>query len=193
MPVFAGITVDGQPAAGWKRIYAACAKHHRFVVEVRKRDDVAEISEQQRKWLHCEAGPIRELMRGGWSFREAKEHVKVEYGRQWFVVELTNKNCGTAEGVFRWECRKSVCRKMVHPLHTKAQRSYTNRYCPHCLEQRGVWSDLYPVVIKSIMDVSVKHTNLWFDEIFAHMPKILPPDPDWKIKKRSEPCENPHS
>ena len=122
-------------------------------------------------------------MRSGWSFRDAKEHIKVEYGRQWFVVELTGDNFKNIDGVFRWECRKPTCRKLIHPLDIKSlyDGAKIRKFCPHC-SQSGV----KPIAIKSIMDVSVKKTNLWFNEIFEHFPKkpdgtprVPQPDPDW--------------
>lgn len=202
MSVFKGETVDGHAKAQWPEIYRACEKHHWFVVEVRKYDELAEISEAQRKWLHCKNGPIRELMREGWSFRDAKEHCKVEWGRPWFVVELTDANYKRVEGVLRWECRKVTCRKLIHPMdiRTRYDGDSIRKLCPYCGQ-----SDVKPIAIKSIMRVSVKHTNLWFKEIFAHFPRtedgspdgsprIEQPDPAWNTKKnrRSDTCKNTH-
>lgn len=168
---------DEIAAAGdWNAIMAEAAKYHRAKVVVEEYSDKDEISEQQRKWLHCEAGPIRELMRSGWSFREAKEHLKVEYGRHIFVVELTDDNFRRIKGVFRWECKRSLCHKLIHPMDIIANAGKV-RLCPYC-QHVGI----KPLAIKSIMDISVKKTNLWFDEIFAHFPKIQPPDKEWKKK-----------
>lgn len=50
MPRFKGQLVDGKAAADWKAIYAACSKHERFIVEVRKYDEQAEITRNQRAW-----------------------------------------------------------------------------------------------------------------------------------------------
>lgn len=186
--------IDGQAAVlctddekiTWDDIKAEAAKNIRSKVEVTPYDSQDEISEAQRKWLHCKNGPIRELMRGGWSFRDAKEHVKVEYGRQWFVVELRHDNFKRIDGVFRWECKKALCRKLIHPMDIFATQD-GRRLCPFC---EGI---VKPIAIKSIMDVSVKKTNLWFDEIFAHFPKnengkprVEQPDPKWKIKEKKE-------
>lgn len=189
MPVFITNTIDGVAAVQdntWEDVQVEAAKHHRSAIEVRKYDEIAEISEQQRKWLHCKAGPIRELMREGWSFRDAKEYVKVEYGRQWFVVELTDKNCNEVDGVFRWECKRVACRKLIHPVDVlyyvdNYENAPVKRQCPHCGNVQ-----LKPIAIKSIMAVSVKNTNFWFAEIFDHMPKILPPDPDWELNEQKD-------
>lgn len=167
-------------------IYAEAAKHRIAQVEVTAYDPDNEISEQQRKWLHCKAGPIRAKVREGWSFREAKEWVKVEYGRQWFVVELTDDNAANVEGVFRWECRKSICRKLIHPMQALSMTGTKARYCPYCSEIRNENSKLYPIALKSIRDVSVKKTNRWFAEIFAHMPGIKQPNPDWEKDEKEK-------
>jgi hypothetical protein len=180
-----------QNGATWRNIFDLAGSFNRAIVEVREYDENAEISEQQRKWLHCEAGPIRELMRSGWSFREAKEHCKVEWGRPWFVVELTDDNFKDVDGIFRWECRKSLCRKIIHPLDVISDVSTDTgeviHVCPSCS------SDIFPIALKSIMDVSVAKTNLWFAEIWAHFPKnedgtprVQQPDPNWSKKKEKK-------
>ncbi len=181
----------GDEAAGpWKAIQTEAAKHHRARITVESYTDSDEISDKQRGWIHCKAGPIQELMREGWSFREAKEHLKIEYGRQWFVVELTGENFKDIDGIFRFECKTVLCRKLIHPMDALRFTTATGdiRFCPYCNSE-----SLKPVAIKSIMDVSVKNTNLWFAEIFAHFPKnhdgslrIQQPDPEWskKLKKK---------
>ena len=178
--------VQDEAAGDWAGIFAEAAKHNRSKITVEPYTDKDEISDQQRKWVHCKAGPIQELMREGWSFREAKEYIKVEYGREWFVVELTDKNFKNINGIFRWECRKVTCRKLVHPmdvLHLE-YHDEVGRYCPFCNN-----GSLRAIAIRSITDVSVKKTNLWFNEVFAHFPKnedgsprILQPDPEWQKK-----------
>ena len=171
---------NGVACGDWDGIHKAAAKYHRAKIEITD-FDAQEISEQQRKWLHCKAGPIRELMREGWSFRDAKEYLKVEYGRGIFVVELTDDNFSKIDGVFRWECRRATCRKLIHPMDILIDED-SIRCCPYCSNQEGAL--LIPIALKSIMDISVKKINLWFDEIFAHMPKIQPPDPDWKKNEK---------
>ncbi len=77
----------------------------------------------------------------------------------------------------------------MHPLEVVriGHMDSSIRRCPNCE------SEVFPVAIKSIMNVSVKNTNLWFKEIFAHFPKnedesprIQEPDPEWskKLKKK---------
>ena len=168
----------------WSDVQVAAARFKRARIIVESYSEEKEISDQQRKWLHCKDGPIRERMKEGWSFREAKEYVKTEYGREWFVVELDEENINTTKGVFRWECRNVDCRKVMHPMDVDLiQDELTSeffRFCPNCWETKGQINGVYPIAIRSIMDVSVKKTNMWFDENFAHMPKIKPPDSDWK-------------
>ena len=187
---------DGVPAVQdgkkWRDIYDLAGSFHRAIVEVREYDENAEISEDQRKWLHCEAGPIRLIMtQYAWSFRDAKEYCKVEWGRKWFVVELTDENIDKTDGVFRWECRKVGCRKLIHPVDiviAKAPYGYI-RKCPHCGNV-----EIKPIAIKSIMDVSVTRTNLWFREMIEHFPRhpetneqiLFEPDKDWFKKKENK-------
>ncbi len=197
MNIFFTKKVNDEAAGNWDGIFAEAAKHHRAKITVESYTDKDEISDQQRKWLHCQAGPIQELMRDGWSFRDAKEYIKVEYGREWFVVELTDDNVDNTKGYFRWECRNVDCRKVTHPLDILVMYiDYKyGRFCPNCWETKQQHNEVYPIAIKSIMDVSVKNTNLWFGEIWTHFPKnhdgtakILQPDPDWadKLKRKSK-------
>lgn len=185
MTSFNFTTESGQSRGDYPGLNGAIAKNHRSRVTVEDLDKV-EISEAQRHWLHCKAGPIRELMRAGWSFRDAKEHIKVEYGRQWFVVELTPDIFNKIDGVFRWECRKVTCRKLIHPMNSVSRDGGGKylRWCPHCGEL------LYPIAIKSIMDMSVKKIKLWMNEIFEHFPKnpdgtprVPQPDSEWATKQ----------
>ena len=180
--------IDNQAATNWPAIMREAAKYQRAIVDVHEYDDKAEISEQQCKYLHCKAGPIMELVRDGWSFREAKEYIKVEYGRKWFVVELTDDNCHKVDGVFRWECRFFGCRKLIHPMDATRGTVENDRCCPHC------GSTLSPIALKSITNVSVKNINNWLDEMFAHFPKkkdgitprILPPDANWRRNEKKK-------
>ena len=170
--------------SGKNGICVEAAKHHRSKVTVEEYTGKDEISEAQRKWVHCKSGPIRKLVAEGWSFREAKEHIKVEYGRQWFVIELTDDNFKKVDGVFRWECRKPLCRKLLHPLDVVIDE-YGASVCPEC------YGEIHPIALKSIMDVSVKNTNKWFKEIFAHMKGkdkkgVSQPDPAWSEKEKSD-------
>ncbi|HDY87964.1 MAG TPA: hypothetical protein ENH82_07625 [bacterium] len=187
MNIFFTKKVEGEAAGNWDGIFAEAAKHHRAKITVESYTDKDEISDQQRKWLHCQAGPIQELMRDGWSFRDAKEYIKVEYGRHWFVTILTDDNIKKATGYFRWECQHVDCKKIIHPVDIliySTGSAHSVRHCPNC---QGV--ALIPIAIKSIVDVSVKNTNLWFKEILTHFqknhdgtPKILQPDPEWNKK-----------
>lgn len=180
-------TVDGLVSSKvtdlYEEIKKEAAKFHRARITIED-DEKLEISEKQSHWLHCKAGPVRELMRDGWSFRNAKEHCKVEWGREWFVVRLTNENYKETKGVFRYECKAVLCRKLIHPLDIRRSDDESQRpLCPHC----GLLT--VPIAIKSIMDIPVSNINLWFDEIFEHFPKnadgtvrVKQPDKNWRKK-----------
>lgn len=189
---------DSKPAVKdphrWKDIVECAGMYDRAVIEVREYDENAEISEDQRKWLHCEAGPIRLIINQyHWSFRDSKEYCKVEWGRQWFVVELTDENIDKTDGIFRWECRKSTCRKLHHATEAvydvSTETGEVIRVCPNCT------GDLYPIAIKSIMKVSHTKVNLWFREMIEHFPRhpeskeqiLFAPDKEWfKNKEKKE-------
>lgn len=178
-----GVKVASVVDGDWDGIQKAAAEHHVARITIENNEKL-EISEQQRKWLHCKAGPIRKLMEGGWSFREAKEHLKAEYGREWFVVELTNKNFKEIDGIFRYECKAVLCRKLIHPMDIiTSDCNCQRKLCPFCGKITK------PVALKSIMDVSTRNINLWFSEIFAHMKDIEQPNPEWEKedKKNSMP------
>ncbi len=183
MKRFRGKTEDNHPVCKWNGVggvYEECVKHKQFIVEVREYSEKAEISDGQRKWLHCEEGPIRELVRLGWSFKDAKNHLKIAHGRQWFVKDVTEQNFQKVKGELFWECQIAVCRKLAHPAIMEFIDRTTGpvRVCPFCYSD-----DIKLIAIQSIMDKSIGITNKWFDEIFAAYPKILPPDPNWKKKK----------
>lgn len=188
---------EGEPAVQdgfkWRDIYDLAGSFHRAIIEVREYDENAEISEDQRKWVHCEAGPIRLIMdQYAWSFRDAKEYCKVEWGRKWFVVELTDENIDKVDGIFRWECCKAKCRKLYHPLEITVYTDNDDsvvRCCPACGSE-----GLTPIAIKSIMKVSVNKVNMWFREMIEHFPKhpetkeqiLFAPDKKWFKKKEKK-------
>lgn len=196
MPKYYTKTIDGLPAVKdfkWRDIYNMAGSFHRSVIEVKEYDENAEISEDQRKWVHCEAGPIRLIMdQYAWSFRDAKEYCKVEWGRKWFVVELTDENIDKTEGVLRFECRRAACGKFFHVLDIRLtldeDTGEISRVCPNC---GGV---VYPIAIKSIMKVSHKKVNMWFREMIEHFPRhpetkeqvLFGPDKEWFKKKEGK-------
>jgi len=135
------------------------------------------ISAQQRKWLHCKAGPVRVLIGQGWSTESAKLFLKVRYGRSFFVTEITDDNAGKAIGVFYWECRRANCSNTFLP--NQVIISNEERLCPNCFG-----NDLRPIAVKSIMDVAVSDIGLWFENIFDAYPRIQPPNPQWKQKAK---------
>jgi hypothetical protein len=176
--IFKGQTIQNQPAAQWKAVYNECRKYPRFVVEVREYSEETEISDQQRKWLHCDNGPVRQLMAEGWSFIDAKNHLKRAYGRQWFVKYISEKNFKTVTGEAWWECQAALCNTLIHPVNIGYKDG--KRSCPLCGNHK-----IKLIAIQSIMDKSVKTINLWFDEIFNAMPRLPKPDPNWKQKNKS--------
>jgi len=87
MAQWIGNTIDGEPAADWPGIQRACAKHKRFVVEVRKYDEKREISRQQMAYLHAVAFPTiaSEMHVSLW---EAEFLCKTQAGEQWLVKQM---------------------------------------------------------------------------------------------------------
>lgn len=173
-----GQTIEGKAAADWPKLYKLCEQYHRFGIEVFDLD-TREISDQQRKWLHCDNGPIHRLMAEGWSFKDAKNHLKRAYGKHLFIKYITGKNFKTATGEVWWECQVAFCNTLIHPVNI----GYKNgkRCCPLCGSHK-----IKLIAMKSIMDLSVKKTNQWFDAIFDAMPNLPKPDPDWKENKNKE-------
>jgi len=147
-------------------------------VETIKHDTKSCISKKQNGWLHCKDGPIMYLVGEGWDFYEAKRFLKVKYGREIFVRDMTNENCNKLKGYFFWECRAAACRNIVHPHN--AISAVNKRLCPNC------HSILHPIVIKSINDVAVSRIKAWNDCIWEAYPLIKKPDPEWYKKKETK-------
>lgn len=85
-----GKTINGQPVCQWPELHKECARHERFVIEVRKYDEQAEISRQQMAYLHAAVFPalaeytgVSELM--------AETILKIKCGEQWFIRVLDGK------------------------------------------------------------------------------------------------------
>ena len=92
---YKGHTILGQAAligSNWEALERECAKHHRFVIEVRKYDEAKEISLAQMAWLHCENGPIAVLANDmGISRLMAETILKVKCGAEWFLQEIDGR------------------------------------------------------------------------------------------------------
>ena len=85
--LFKGQRIDDQPAANWLAIQAECARHERFVVEVRKHDELREISRQQTAYMHAVVFPaLAEYV--GCSELMAETLLKKKCGEQYFVHEI---------------------------------------------------------------------------------------------------------
>ena len=166
-----------QDGKTWKNIYGEAGRHHRSIIEIKEYNENSEISDQQRKWLHCKAGPIRELVKTGWGFDDAKLHLKVAHGREWFVTYVTPDNYHKLKGDLYWECEGLMCRKLIHPAIVEYADS--KRVCPFCKKP-----DIRLIAVKSIMNVSVKNTTEWFHNIWDKFPRIKRPDPNWPRKKK---------
>lgn len=181
MTQFRTKTIDGQSSVlhkhGWQAVQDAAAKYHRAIIEIHDADK-AEISEAQRRYFYCREGPIKEFMRHGWSAYDAKNHLKVRYGRHLFVKEVTDDNFQKAKGELFWECQIGICRKLIHPAIIARQDG--KRVCPFCHSE-----DIKLIAIKSIMDKSVKQISEWFQEIFSAFPRIKPPDSRWYLSKKN--------
>ena len=178
--IFKGKTRDGKPCLWWKDVHTECAKHHTFILEFRPYDENAEISGQQRKWLHSDWGPIHLYMKEEKkTFADAKIFVKVMYGREWFVTVITDDNVDKAIGPAYWECKKTQCQEIFHIKKAFAEPG--KRTCSKCGS-----IDIQLIAIKSINDISVRQTQLWFDEIFDKHPILKKMYDEWKEKEQAE-------
>lgn len=184
MPIYRGRIVNNQPSIHWPAFNAECRKHadKGFIVEVRPYSPDNEISRQQMKWLHCDAGPIKTLSDyQGISRKEAQNELKRKCGRQWFIDYVTDENCNDVEGQIFYECQWSFCNKLTHPAKLIGQ----DKLCPFCGKDT-----LLIINIKSKTTLSIKQTNEWFTEIFDFMDAInrpvMPPDPKWYLNRIKE-------
>ena len=84
MTTYRGKTIEGEPSADWKTIYAQCSKCDRFVIDVREYDTNKEISIQQMKYFHAVIVPLlAEYV--GCSQLMAELILKKKCGEQWFI------------------------------------------------------------------------------------------------------------
>ena len=89
---FKGQTINNQPATDWRAVYRACARHERFIIEVRRYDSAAEISMQQMKYLHAVVIPAL-AAHIGCSLFMAEQILKKKCGEQWLVKEIDGDLC----------------------------------------------------------------------------------------------------
>lgn len=179
MSIYLGHKINGLPVFNRKAFELVCQKYDRFVVEVRNYTKEEEITLQQMRWLHCKEGPIQVLSQyQGVSLMEAQRELKRKCGRQWFVEMVDETNYHEVEGQVFFECKKSFCNKLFHPVLLAGRQ----RLCPYCQTD-----SIQLINIKSKTSLTVRQTNLWFMEIFEFMESIgqpvMPPDPRWNERK----------
>ena len=178
--IFKGQTINDKASAMWPEIYRECEKYSRFIIEVREYDENAEISDQQRKWLHGKMGPIHHYMKDKRAtFADAKNFVKVRYGREWLVTVITNENIDNAVGVPYWECKQTQCQEVFHIA--KALTEPGKKTCCKCGSE-----NIQLIAIRSTMDVSIHQTYLWFNEIFDKIPILKKLYDEWKEKQEKK-------
>jgi hypothetical protein len=85
--LYRGYTTDGKPITDWPGIYAYCADCGRFVIEVRKYDEAAEISRKQMAYLHSVVFPaLADHM--GVSQLMAEVILKKKCGESFFIKKV---------------------------------------------------------------------------------------------------------
>jgi hypothetical protein len=92
--IFRGETVEEGPeegpAANWPAIQTACAKHKRFVVEVRPYNEEREVTLRQYAYFHAVVVPmIAEAMSS--SLWESEYWCKKQCGEQWELIKKVGK------------------------------------------------------------------------------------------------------
>jgi len=86
MSVFTGETIDGNPVTQWPDIHAACAKHKKFVVEIRRYDEKREVTLKQYAYFHGVVTPVlAEAM--SCSKWEAEFWCKRWCGEEWGLIK----------------------------------------------------------------------------------------------------------
>ena len=123
---FRGNTIDKQAAADWPRIQLEAAQYPRFIVEVRKYDETAEISIQQMRYLH--AVIIKEFAKQmGFSDWYVKLWLKREYGRQFFMADVVEGE--DRRGQIMFECQNTFCNHLFYLPHRVKGDKFL---CPEC-------------------------------------------------------------
>ena len=85
--IFKTHKINGLVAFDRKAFEKACAKHNRFVIEVRRYDEAKEISRQQMAYCHAVVFPaLAEFM--GVSNLIAEIILKKKAGEQWFIKKV---------------------------------------------------------------------------------------------------------
>jgi hypothetical protein len=178
MPSFKGRTIDGQPSAVWPKIYAACAKHDRFIVDIRKYDESAEISIQQMKYWHSTPVKLYAEHTGNSTWL-SEQWLKRECGEQWFMQEVKEEE--SRRGRIMFECMNVHCRH----LFTIPRRSgVTSEYvCPLCERHTIRMFFMLSKTELKVNDFIQVLQNTWdfMESINCRCP---PPDPNWRINKQ---------
>ena len=173
MTTFRGSTIQGQPAAKWKAIYAACAKHLEFIIEVKKYDEKRAISTLQMAWFH--AVPVKiYAQETGYSKLEAERFLKMECGAEWFRRHYDDDRGQAGEVLF--ECQKLHCRKHF-PRPLRIEGVY---YCPNCR-----CTDFEPLFLLSKTELKVNEFSDFMENCANFLNSLgwrCPmPDPNWRI------------
>lgn len=88
--IIKGHTIMGQPAligSTWDKVEAECAKHPRFVIEVRKYSEAKEWSLEQFAYLHAVVFPALATHMGV-SNLMAETILKKKCGEEWFIQDV---------------------------------------------------------------------------------------------------------
>ncbi|MDD5459738.1 MAG: hypothetical protein PHF37_10145 [Phycisphaerae bacterium] len=168
--------------ATFNAIWQECKRLGRFIIEVRPWDEAKEISLQQMKWIHCDAGPIKLFADfQGVSLLDAELELKRKCARKLFVIEVSGHNWEKLiNGRFFYECQRSICNKLVYPHRVMIVGR--KRVCPHCGH-----ASVRLIHINSKTSLSAKQTTEWMKSMVSFCEdlkiKIQMPDKDWKENK----------
>ena len=174
--LFKGRTVDNQPTAKWPAIYKACKKHERFLVEIRKYDEAAEISLQQMRYWHSMPVKLYSEHTGN-SLWVSEQWLKRECGSQWFLLEVEEEE--SRRGQIMFECQDPNCRHLFI-LPGKMRGKYV---CPNCKNHNIRMFFMLSKTELSVNDMMQVLQNM-FDFMSSINCECLPPDPNWRIKKK---------
>ena len=152
-----------------------------LIVEVRKYDPQKEISYNQMKYIHCDAGPIKLFAEfQGCSNLESELQLKRECGEHLFIKELTGQTwvelC-ELRGKSYFECKNTLCRLLALPQDMIKVDG--KRACPMCktLEPRVV-------MILSKTELTTKQTNEWIENMYTFLTSqninVQMPNRDWR-------------
>lgn len=170
MAEFRGKMAEGQPITDWQQIRELCKKYHDFIISVKRYDEKAEISQQQRKYWY--AVPVKLYAEYvGCSKWMAELRLKTMYCAEYFIREIEPEPSKDGQTMFSCNSCKNIFMK---PVINKKKM-----VCSSCHSDK-----INPFYLLSIRALSISDMNSAFENVWEGMAEdgwsCPPPDKNWR-------------